>query len=253
MVNAMPILPAARPILLLLFLLCWSGGALAASDNMLLKASISGALEQLFPMAVHYDSESASTQDSEALLNGSKQSTIFLKGARVPLRLHSGDRLTYTLNKVPPPGSLFLTLSSETGPKPLMYLPLNAGENGRGFLKVPGFSGAAMLAHIENPEGLKDIVITITNHPLNPDWGRALFRSVLKRLPKDSATRKRYLRTSGNRLRLRSVPNSRGKRIVYMRRHAYVKVLESRDGWTRIELPNAVKGWVSSKFIEEIP
>ncbi|MBF0588946.1 MAG: SH3 domain-containing protein [Magnetococcales bacterium] len=248
--------------LIVALLLTWSIDAVGIPVSSPRKKAIFTTLEKLFPFAVHPNKDAASIQTSSASLSGTKHETILLKKAQVPLRLHSGDRLTYTLShsdkksaphKPLPAGTLFLTLSSESPSKPLMYLPLNPNANGRGFLKVPGFSNTSMLAHIENPDGVKDIQIEIVNHPLNPDWGRVMFRTLLKKLPDTSPTRASFRRTSGNRLRMREIPNAKGKIITLVRRHAYVQVLESREEWTRIRLPNAKKGWVSGKFIEEIP
>lgn len=83
--------------------------------------------------------------------------------------------------------------------------------------------------------------------PIPPDEGRSTNTAVL------GVTQKKIVVTvqdlSGNYLRVRGTPN--GKEIARAKSgETYTFIQEEKD-WTQVELPDGIKGWVSSNFISK--
>jgi len=213
----------------------------------------SSVIGNLFSML---DSNKKNTQSITLKLDGSSiQRVNSYDQPDKGLQLFGGDEIKYFINgksyskngsdKIKP---ILLILKSQNGEKRFPML-INGNFNS---ITIPGSSHEPMEAFIENLYKLRGYHIKIFFTSIDRDWARNKFKYVVLKTPLSSSARISYKETSVERLRLRSEPNLNGKILMQLRKGSIIKIIEEKNGWYNVRLPDGSVGWLSIQYVRDI-
>jgi len=119
-------------------------------------------------------------------------------------------------------------------------------------ITIPGLSHEPMEVFIENLYKLRGYHVKISFTSTDGNWARNKFKYVVLKTPLSSSARINYKETSVERLRLRSEPNMSGKILMELRKGSIIKIIEEKNGWYNVRLPDGSVGWLSIQYVRDI-
>ena len=209
-------------------------------------------LETMFPLIARIDRDVDSTIMH---LNGRpRQRIVSYDKEYAPMRLRWGDRFHYFIyserNREIPP-DLSLSLELVVGERSTI-LPLKVDPYRENEIRIPGSSTQPIEAYLVNPNGIRDIAIKITIYSSDRERARETFKEALMSTSLASRAREVYKQISGGGAALYSEPSQESAPLRSLQNKTYIKVLESREGWAKVRLPEGRSGWVKSSYIKPI-
>ncbi|MCH7412359.1 hypothetical protein MM213_02600 [Belliella sp. R4-6] len=206
-------------------------------------------LEVLFPFAVRVERNSDNTIMH---LNGENEVQVTSYDNNFEMmKLRYGDTFKYYIfsnsgNIIPPDSKLYLQLSNG------LKLDLPIASDLQSVL-IPGSNPNPITAKIINPNELSDVSMKIIVYSADKDMGREKFRQALLNTSLSEKVREIYKQISRNGVLLRRSPEIATDNILRsLNQGAIFKILEEKENFIKIRLPEGRDGWIDERYVEDI-